>query len=117
MFSNVRTEAGNWNHLVMPQSMQVFSDYQNKLVKIVGSDNESINQYYVASGNLITEFELQRIVLTNPEIELTIEKDGNPIEINEPENRLALGPPPGLLARKLLIFRAVSPDERILLTN
>lgn len=118
MFSSLRTEAGKWNHLILPRTMQVVSSYQDKLVKVVESNSDPINHAYVDRDLLATEFEIHRTVATNPEISITLEKDGQQICINGGESMNSiLGPPPSMLLRKLMVFRPVSPDGRNFLTN
>jgi len=118
MFSSLRTEAGKWNHLILPQSMQVVSSYQDNVVKVVQSNNDPINHTYVDRELLVTEFEIHRTVATNPEINLTLEKGGRLFCINGGESiQSVLGPPPSMLLRKLMVFRPVSPDGRNFLTN
>lgn len=58
MHSNLQTEGPHWNHLVLPQSMQVF-DLQDDLVKIVASDQRDFREL-ARSGKELPYFEFRR---------------------------------------------------------
>jgi len=42
MFSNVRTEPGQWNHLILPESVRVF-DWQDGVVQFRGTDSPGLS--------------------------------------------------------------------------
>ena len=117
MFSNLRTEAGDWNHLLMPESVRVVTGYQDRLVSVRASDDPVLNEKFVKPELLATEFEIRRRVMEEPTLSLTVERDGQELVIDRANQDEILGTPLGLLARKLLIFRSVSPDGRPFLTN
>lgn len=58
MFSDLRTEAGRWNHVLVPESVRIFG-YQDDLVQISGS-NDSVLSRYGESGELVVRYELDR---------------------------------------------------------
>lgn len=58
MFSNLRTEGGNWNHLFIPASVGVFG-YQDQLVRITGSNDPAL-QDRTRDGTRLVRFELDR---------------------------------------------------------
>jgi len=64
MFSNLRTEPGAWNHLVVPETVRVFG-YQDQLVRVVASNDPAL----VArsnGGTRLVRFELDRYLRTHP---------------------------------------------------
>ena len=61
MFSNLRTEAGEWNHYLLPRQMRVVSQYQDALVKIVDTSNPQLKAKYVEPGYLTPLFEVRRL--------------------------------------------------------
>lgn len=117
MFSNLRTEAGDWNHLIMPSSVRVADQYQDRLVRVLASNDPVLNKKYVERDLLATEFELRRRIMDEPSLGLTVERDGQQIVLEPAIQDEELGEPLGLLPRKLLIFRPVSPDGRPFMSN
>lgn len=116
MFSNLRTEAGAWNHLLVPQQLRCVEGYQDRLVRIAATDGPVLNQNYVERGLLATEFEVRRRLTVQPSISLTLQQ-GQELVVVDPARDPALGEPLDLLSRKLLIFRPVSPDGRPFVSN
>jgi hypothetical protein len=109
MYSNLRTEIGQWNHLIVPASMRVFSR-QDDLVEIVES-SEPLLQRHADEGEYINAFELRRVV-SQAQGDLTVTyrrggethhfelRDGVP---SDPELRRRAP----ILLEKLLLFRPV----------
>jgi len=117
MFSNLQTEAGQWNHLLMPEFVRIEDKYQDRLVRIVASNDTALNKKYVEPGLLATEFELRRRIMAQPSLSLTIERNGEEVVIERAAHDASLGKPLDLLSRKLLVFRPVSPDGQPFITN
>lgn len=117
MFSNLQTEAGEWNHLLMPEGVRFSDQYQDRLVRVVASSDTVLNKKYVEPGLLATEFELRRRIMAQPSLSLTIERDGQEVVIDRADRDASLGKPLDLLSRKLLVFRPVSPDGQPFITN
>ena len=88
MYSNLRTE-GNWNnHLFMPAFK--FGPWQKDLVKIVSTNHPEL-QKYVEHNDLITFFELRRVVsATSCEtpFHLHYERSGEPQYLAYSDNQL-----------------------------
>lgn len=116
MFSNLRTEAGEWNHLFMPESLRIVDHYQDRLVQITATDDPVLQKQYVERGLLATEFEVRRRVAEKPALSLTVRRGAREIVVDVAEDPV-LGTPPDLLAQKLLIFRPVSMDGEPFVTN
>ncbi len=117
MFSNLQTEAGAWNHLLMPESVRVVGQYQDRLVRVLASNDPELNRKYIEPGLLAPEFELRRRIMQQPSLSLTMADGDQEVEINPASQDAILGTPIDLLSRKLLIFRPVSPDGRPFTTN
>lgn len=116
MFSNLQTEAGQWNHFFMPKAMRVFDDYQDQLVAVVSSSDKHIKTTYIDRNLLATEFEIRRKIMEHPDITLTVRENGQEIDISaESDSRLAQ--PLDWWQKKLLIFRPVSPDGKPFTSN
>ncbi len=109
MFSNLRTEGGQNNHLFMPAFTQT-TGWQDKLVKIRQTDVKEFNKY-MRDKQLITLFEFQRIISTkNHDLFVDYELNGQPARlevINGKANNPALVQRHSWLAYKLLHFRPV----------
>ena len=117
MFSNLRTEAGKWNHLFMPESLQVFSGYQDRLIKVVQTDDSKLSAIYLKPGLLAPEFEIRRRLMERPELSATLERDGTSLKIGPDQSDAKLAQQLPLLQRKLMVFRPVSADGRPFTTN
>jgi hypothetical protein len=116
MFSNLRTEAGAWNHLLVPEAVRCVDHYQDRLVHIAETDDPVLQQNYVDRGLLATEFEVRRRITMQPSISLTVQQ-GAQLVVVDPATDPVLGAPLDLVSRKLLIFRPVCPDGRAFVTN
>ena len=107
MFSNLRTENNESNHLFMPQLYLV--DFQNDLVQIIDSSHEHLRTY-TDKGLLIPWFELVNFTSRHPEISLCYVRGSR--EYTVP----CVGDDPQLsrfhpwLLRKTLLFRPVFAD-------
>ncbi|WP_224997435.1 hypothetical protein [Cesiribacter sp. SM1] len=60
MFSNLRTEGGISNHLIVPASVQIF-DYQKELVQIKSSSDKVLKKY-VRQNKMVVYPHFQRII-------------------------------------------------------
>jgi hypothetical protein len=58
MFSNLRTEGGTSNHLIVPASLQPF-DYQRDLIQVTGSSSSYLRRRG-GNGRLLPYFEVRR---------------------------------------------------------
>jgi hypothetical protein len=116
MFSNLRTEAGAWNHLLIPETIRCVEGYQDRLVHIAATDDPVLKQNYVDRGLLATEFEVRRRLTVQPSISLTVQQ-GEQLVAVDPATDPVLGAPLDLISRKLLIFRPVCPEGKPFVTN
>ncbi|TXK52115.1 hypothetical protein FVR03_02300 [Pontibacter qinzhouensis] len=76
MFSNLRTEAGETNHYLVPASTQLF-DYQKDVVEIKGSTDPELQQL-AESGKLLTFFQFRTMVRNTMPVEITYVRNGEP---------------------------------------
>lgn len=51
MFSNVRTEPGSWNHLLVPAAVRVFEWQDGGRVTFLGTDDARLAQYIARTGS------------------------------------------------------------------
>ncbi len=65
MFTNLRTEGGQTNHLFMSQRLKL-ADYQEDLVEIIRTDHPQLKRFEPHSGRMITYFEFQRLASASP---------------------------------------------------
>ena len=100
--ADLRTEAGGWNHLVVPEAVRVFR-YQGEQVEVVAASDPALLDR-TAGGRRMLLFELERALRDEPgTAALYRPAAGQGLE--------TLGPvPPGeTLAGRLGIFRDVPP--------
>lgn len=110
MFSNLRTEGGEWNHLLVPERMRVFSRYQDDLWQVARIDDRRIQRDFVERECLVPGFELRRAARKNPDLSMVVVREGHEIHLAPARLDPNLAELPSWLAMKLLIFRPVTPD-------
>ena len=110
MFSNLRTEGDHWNHLFIPRSVRVFDDFQDDLWQLAQIDDRRLQRDFVDGAHLVPGFEIRRAVAKNPEMALTVIREGDVVRLDPARLDPALREPPRWWALKLLIFRPVTPD-------
>ena len=64
MFSNLHTEQGSWNHLLIPEAVRVFP-YQDQLVRITASNDRALEANTQDATRLV-RFELERYLRSHP---------------------------------------------------
>jgi hypothetical protein len=64
MFSNLHTEGGQWNHLLIPEAVRVFA-YQDHPVRILASNDPALDAYG-DDGVRLVPFELERHLRSRP---------------------------------------------------
>ena len=116
MFSNLQTEAGQWNHLFMPQAMRIFDSYQDKLVTVVASTEEFHQQQYIEKNLQATEFEIRRNFMHCSDLKMTVQENGQNVAVTVDSNSRLTQPLPWW-KRKLMIFRPVSPNGQPFTSN
>lgn len=74
MYSNLQTEAGRWNHRLVPEDVRLFS-FQDKLVRVVGAEDPVLSRYAGTDTELVL-FRIRRYVDERPDLQLVYETDG-----------------------------------------
>jgi hypothetical protein len=115
MYSNLRTEAGPTNHLILPRKL-AWADYQDDLVRVIDSSNARIARL-AAEPYPVPTIWLRRLVWEQASqdpraIALTLKRDGALRHVENAESDPELGRPPTLLERKFLRFRDILPREK-----
>ena len=64
MFSNLRTEGGQWNHLLIPEAVRAFP-YQDHPVRILASNDPALDAHR-HDGIRLVPFELERQLRSHP---------------------------------------------------
>ncbi|QCK13895.1 hypothetical protein [Mangrovivirga cuniculi] len=116
MFSNLKTENGSNNHILMPEWLQLF-DFQKDLVEITDSNVKYVKSDYYHEGQprLFTNFEVQRIIRNlNPGEKVSF-KSGDDLYTIENEDGV-INKSEGVknysyFTYKFLLFRPVYPGD------
>jgi len=113
MYSNLRSEGGMTNHLIWRHPLDL-AHYQEDLVQIVDS-NDAVLKLAAKRGWPIPFFDLQRHVsyqahIGVKNISVTYIRNGATIHVESAESDPVLAARPPLLARKLLLFRAIGRE-------
>ena len=74
MYSNLQTEPGHWNHLLVPEDVRVFK-MQDHLVRIISSDEKMLAQA-ARKNRLWVWWALRQRAHENPDFSVTYERDG-----------------------------------------
>lgn len=110
MYSNLRTEALEWNHLLLPRALRVFP-YQNELVRVTDSSDPELARLVRPPARLVP-FELRRRAQRAPRASLEYVRGGLPTRVERVEDDPFLAAPLPPLLRKLLLFRPVPARGR-----
>jgi len=110
MFSNLRTEGGKTNHILIRKPFYI-ADFQNDLVEIVESSDPAL-QAVKNSGYLIPYFEFRRYMSTKKivdeeEFEVIYRRGGIQRSVRAPGDDPELFKPYNPLTAKLLYFKPV----------
>ncbi|MGD9531344.1 hypothetical protein [Pseudonocardia sp.] len=75
MFSNLRTEPGHWNHLVVPEEARLFG-WQDGEVRYLGSDDAALDRTIAKQGTQLVLLDLRLIVREHPDATVRYVLDG-----------------------------------------
>jgi hypothetical protein len=108
MFSNIKTENGNSNHLLVPASVQLFN-FQKDMVEVVRSSDEEL-QDLADKHKLMTYFEFKDYVALQKPEEVTYIYKGqqHTFSLAEAKQGNALLTPNPYILRRLLSFREIN---------
>lgn len=104
MFSDLRTEPGAWNSLIVPQAVRVLG-FQDGAVQVVASNDPALLRRTAEGGQLVP-FELDRYLRSHPgSVATVIAGRGGHL--------VSVGPlPPGVsLPERLLTFKDLTPPS------
>ena len=110
MYSNLSTEGGRSNHVLVPPALQVFS-YQRDLVRVVESSAPRLQR--VGEDGLVIPYAELRAILSEevsragPAVSVSYVRDGKRHDVGAAERDATLGLPASPLAVKFLRFRAI----------
>lgn len=110
MYSNLRMEEPQPNHLIVPNSLDIFG-IQNDRVTILESRDPWLADAK-RRGFEITYFEFVQHVYETPGIQVEYSRNGERYAVHSDEERLALKLPPAL-ARKFLWFRSIDREALV----
>lgn len=106
MYSNLQTEAGDWNHAIVPEAVRVFG-YQEELVTVTASNDPQLLRR-TTQGTRMVRFELERYLRRNPGVRAVSTAGSEP-----PRTAGAAdGSPMLALVDKVAKFRDVRATER-----
>ena len=112
MFSNLRTEGGRTNHLLIRRAAHLTS-HADELVRIVDSTDRQLAMLG-QRGYRMSWFEFRdyvhRRAREQPELDVTFEYAGTTVTLHHREEVMEHLPPVHPVARKLLYYRPVPPD-------
>jgi len=110
MYSNVRTEAGGFNHLFIPNTLPQLGTYQRDAVRLIASLNPDLQE--MADLKLkLPWVGLQQQVQRKASLPLKFERGGEIITVNTRSDYPELFARLPLLQRKFLNFRPFSPGD------
>lgn len=114
MYSNLRTEGGGTNHLLIPRPLALFP-YQTDLVQVVASSDSALAEL-ARTGRLIPWVKLQMLVEDRhragaPALSLRLLRGGDLRLVTDTRTDPAFHPPSALWERKLLRFREILPRD------
>ena len=110
MYSNLRTEGGQTNHWLMPDSMQIW-DYQRDLVRIRRVSVARI-QRLANRGFQWTYFEFKWLMRDYPDASVVFERNGVVRRVRRVKDDPELMRPDSPMLRKMLKFRPIADWTR-----
>ncbi len=105
MYSNLRTEGGRSNHLLVPAHWAPFP-FQNDLVEVVDSSNSGLREI-ARSGMLLTWFDLRRRAWMNPAMSISFVRGDTTVVVDHVRKHPELVPRVSWWAGRLMPFRPV----------
>lgn len=111
MYSNLRTEAGLWNHLVVPSSVRL-AHLEDDLVRVTGVDGAGEDDDVAAIlGALVPTGEARRVLASHPDATVVYETGGRRRVADPVASDPVVGTPLPVGTAKLAGFRAVEPVD------
>lgn len=110
MFSNLYTEHGSWNHLLIPEAVRVFH-YQDQLIRVTDSNDRGL-EAMTGDGAQLVRYELERHLRSHPGTIATYTTTAAGVETTRtggPEADAGLVTP---VLDRIFKFQTVPPAER-----
>lgn len=109
MYSNLRTEGGHLNHLLVPARLDPFG-WQDDLVRVVASSDPHLQR--IAQPNLrMTWYEFRDYLSGRPQASVTYERGGQTVTVARAGDVPDFRDRTNVLLRKLVRFRTVDVSE------
>jgi hypothetical protein len=109
MYSNLQTEAGQWNHLLFPESMRIFG-YQDEAVEIVES-NDAVLASAAENGRSWLLYALRQRTADHPDMSVTYVRNGERVVASRAGDDPVLSDSPNPILGKVFVFRDVPPAD------
>ena len=107
MFSNLQTEAGEWNHLLIPEAVRVLP-HQDDLVRVLGSSDRALARRG-GDGRLLVRYELERYLRLRPGADATVASASGAREVRRLTAAGTPAPAGTWLVDRVAKFRDVRP--------
>ncbi|WP_219416042.1 HTTM domain-containing protein [Pseudonocardia nigra] len=107
MYSNLHTEPGRWNHLVVPEAVRVFDAQQGMVRFLRIGDPAMEDQVTAQGGHSVVLLDARRLAASYPDAAVTYELDGEVRTADRIADDPVLGRPVSPLVRLLGGFRQV----------
>ncbi|MGH3615759.1 MAG: hypothetical protein ACRDRK_24815 [Pseudonocardia sp.] len=110
-YSNLRTESGHWNHLVLPEAVRIFGS-QDHLVRLIHAkgDRQLVNTVESKRDELLVLTDARRLVAKYPDGQVHYELDGEPRFAARLANDPVLGAPVSPITDLLGRWRRIPLD-------
>ena len=111
MYSNLQTEPGRWNHLIVPETVRVF-DWQESTVEFANVDDERLARKLAQHGERsFVLLDARRLVSSHLDSSARYELDGEARQATPLRSDPVLGDSPSLLVRELGGFRPLATAD------
>jgi hypothetical protein len=111
MYSNLQTEPGRWNHLILPGEVRRFH-WQDRLVRFVEVDDPSLAEKVEEYGDMqLVLMDARRLVSDYPDARVVYELDGVRHTASRLRDDDVLGKPLPAGLRQLAGFRPVASED------
>jgi hypothetical protein len=110
MYSNLQTEADQWNHELIPEAVRVF-DLQDDVVRVTASSDERLSAA-AEDGTRFVWHDFHRHLRKHPDASVTYERAGRRFVVARAGDDPVLSRGESLAERKLLEFRDVPVAEK-----
>jgi hypothetical protein len=109
MYSNLQTEADQWNHELIPESVKVF-DLQDDVVRVTASSDERLAAA-ADDGTRLVWHDFRRHLRHNPDASVSYERGGRRFVVARAGDEPSFSRREPIVERKLLQFRDVPIAE------